>query len=56
MQNLEQPLGRDNHRRLLLTLNGWAVAQANEESGFVAFAEFATELGGCELFVTFGQR
>ena len=47
MQNLEQPLGRDNWQRLLLTLNGWAVARANE---FGAFAE------GCELFVTFGQR
>jgi hypothetical protein len=50
VQNLERALGRDKRRRLLLTLNGWAVARANEENGFGVLAN------GCELFVTFGQR
>ena len=54
MQNLVRALGRDNRRRLLLTLDGWVVAQTTE---FGALAELSSFIElGCELFVTFGQR
>jgi hypothetical protein len=44
VQNLKRALGRDNRRRMLLTLNGWAIARADESGAFAEIGRFTRRL------------